>query len=232
MYRLGVASRLDCAEIAGVEQVADQMPGGPLNRYHVWLRRYTQLRGQAGSVADNRGVLALDAPTEITNDRHRRRDADPAPHRHFGAASHGLDRRAQFEPRPDRPLGVVFVRRGIAKKGDHDFPETADDKPVVALDRLFDAALKGADHLAQLIETDAVDAPRHADWLARHGGDLAAFGVSMRRGCEVPRRALPRRHDAFLRFRYDRPDEPIPAAEVAFDPAVPARLLAENPAQS
>ena len=75
--------------------------------------------------------------------------AMPTRHR-IGARtmSQGADRRAQFEPRTDRLLGVVFVRRGIAKQDEHGIAETADDEPVVAIDRLRDATLKGADRVA------------------------------------------------------------------------------------
>jgi hypothetical protein len=36
----------------------------------------------------------------------------------------------QFEPRVDRLLGVVFVRRGIAEKDEDGIPETAGYKPA------------------------------------------------------------------------------------------------------
>ena len=121
----------------------------------------------------------------------------------------------------------MFVRRGIAEKDEFGIPETADDEPVVAIDDLRDAALKGTDHLAQILESDTMGSPRHADQLARHGSDLAAFGVSMRRWCGVPRGVeLRRRHDAFLHFRDDWPDESIPAAGHGLDPTGAAGSVA------
>src|SRR5256885_1459415 len=74
------------------------------------------------------------AAAEITNDGHARRDADTAPHRQV--RTQGPDRRTQLEPRADRPLGVVFVRRGIAEKDEYGIPDTAGDEPIVATDRL------------------------------------------------------------------------------------------------
>ena len=79
-------------------------------------------------------------------------------------------------PRADRLLGVVFVRRGIAEKDEDGIPETAGDKPAVATGDLRDALLKGADRLAQILETDPVGSRRRADGCARHGGDLPTFG--------------------------------------------------------
>src|SRR6516225_12435561 len=139
-YRLGVAARVECAEIAAIEQVADQTPGGRLDRHGVRLRRYLQPHRQIWCVSDNPVVPPLVVPEEITNDDHSRRYADPAPHRHVGVGSQDPDRRTQFEPRMDRPLGVVFVRRGIAKKDEDGIPETAGDKPAVATDDLRDTA--------------------------------------------------------------------------------------------
>ena len=232
-HRLGVAVRVDCAEIAAVEQIADQTPGGRVDRHRVRLRRYLQPRGQVGGVADNLVVPALADRDEIANDDHARRDADPAPHRHLGAGSQGPDRRTQFEPGADRLLGVVFVRRGIAEKDEHVIPEMPGDEPVVAADRLRDAALKGADRLAQVFETHAVGSRRHADQFARHGGDLPTFGFTMpdrcgvRRGVDLRRR----RYDAILLFGDDRPDETIAAAGHGLDPAVAAGRLTQHPAQ-
>ena len=108
----GVAVRVECAEIAAIEQIADQTPGGRLDRHGARLRRHLQPHRQVWSIADNAVVLALAGPVEIANDDHSRRYADPAPHRHVGIGSQGLDRRTQFEPRVDRPLGVCSCATG------------------------------------------------------------------------------------------------------------------------
>ena len=101
----------------------------------------------------------------------------PTRHR-IGTSASGLRIRtaAQFEPRMDRPLGIVFARRGIAKKDEDGIPETAGDKPAVATDDLRDAVLKGADRFEQILETDPVGSRCHAYRFARHDGDLPAFG--------------------------------------------------------
>ena len=54
-HRLGCRWFVDRAEIAAVEQVADQTSGGRLDRHRVRLRRYLQPRGQVRRVADNLG---------------------------------------------------------------------------------------------------------------------------------------------------------------------------------
>jgi hypothetical protein len=179
-YWLGVAVRVECAEIAAIEQVADQTPGRRLDRHGVGLRRYLQPRRQVRGVADNPVVPDLADPDEIANDDHSRRYADPAPHRYVGIGPQGPDRRTHFEPRVDRLLGVVFVRRGIAEKDEDGIPETAGDKPAVATGDLRDTALKGANRVGHILETDAVASRRHADRFARHGGDLPTFGGIMR----------------------------------------------------
>jgi hypothetical protein len=56
VYWLGVAVCIECAEIAAIEQVADQAPGRPADRHCVRLRRCQQSRGQARDVADNLAV--------------------------------------------------------------------------------------------------------------------------------------------------------------------------------
>jgi hypothetical protein len=165
-HRLGFAAGFDRTEIAAVEQIADQTPGGGVDRHRVRLRRHLQPRGQVGGVADNLVVPALAGRDEIANDDHARRDADPAPHRRLDAGSQGPDRCAQFEPGADRLLGIVFVRRGIAEKDEQIIPEMPGDEPVVAGDRLRDAALKGAYRLALIFETHASGYCRRADQFA------------------------------------------------------------------
>ena len=127
--------------------------------------------------------------------------AMPTRHRIGTAAlrSQGPDRRTQFEPGADRLLGIVFVRRGVAEKDERGTPEMPGDESVVAIDRLRDAALKGADRLAQVFEIHAVGCRRYADQFARHGviwrrsaspcGVGAASGTGSTRGSGAMRRS-------------------------------------------
>ena len=179
-YWPGVAVRVESAKIAAIEQIANQTPGGPLNCHGVRLRRYLQPRRQVWGVSDNPVVPALADPGEIANDNHSRRYADPTPHRHVGIGSQGPDRRTQFEPRADRLLGVVFVRRGIAEKDENAIPETAGNEPALASDDLRHTVLKGADRFGQILETAPVGSCSQADRFARHGGDLPTFGFILR----------------------------------------------------
>ena len=61
-HRLGAAVGFDRAEIAAVEQVADQTPGGGVDHYRVRLSGHLQPRRQVGGVADNLVVPALAGP--------------------------------------------------------------------------------------------------------------------------------------------------------------------------
>ena len=232
-YRLGVAVRVECVEIAAVEQIADQTPGGRLDRHGVRLRRCQQPERQVWDVSDNPVVRDLAYPDEIANDDHSRRYADPAPHRQVGIGPQVPDRRTQFEPGADRLLGVVLVRRGIAEKDEDGVPETAGDKPAVAANDLRDAVLKGADRFEQILETDPVGSRRHADGFARHGGDLATLGFTMpdRLGVTQGVDLRWRRCDGILLAGEDRPDETIAATRHGLDPAVPAGRLAQRPTQ-
>src|SRR5271170_1340628 len=115
-------SRVDRAEIAVIKQVADQAASGWLNGYNVRLDRHLQPPRQVRSIADNLAVLERAIPTEITDNGHARRDADSTPHRQVVTWSQSPDLRAQFEPRADRALGVVFVCSGVAKKDERGIP--------------------------------------------------------------------------------------------------------------
>ena len=61
--------------------------------------------------------------------------------------AHGLD---DAQPGPHRPLGVVFVRLGIAKVDQQAIAEILGDVAVKAVDHLGAGVLVGAHHLAQV----------------------------------------------------------------------------------
>jgi hypothetical protein len=115
--------------------------------------------------------------------------ATPTRHRiGVGIGVQASDRSAQFEPRTDRLLGVMLVRRGIAEKDEDAVPEAAGYKTAVATDDLRDAVLKGNDRVAQIFQTDPVGSHHRADHFARHGGDLPTFGCIMPRDPSLFRR--------------------------------------------
>ena len=76
---------------------------------------------------------------------HARRDPDPAPCRRVWPAFQGSDRRTQCKTRPDRLLGIVFMRRGITEENEQGVAEMADDEAAVPMDNLRDTVPKNAD---------------------------------------------------------------------------------------
>jgi hypothetical protein len=134
--QLGAAVDFDCAKLVAVEQIADQAPGHRIDRHRVRLRRYLQPYRQVGGVADNFVVPTLINRGGIADNDHARRDADPASHRRVGIGSQGPDRSTQFEPRANRLLAIVLMRRGIAEKREHIIPEMPVDEPFVVTGRV------------------------------------------------------------------------------------------------
>ena len=95
--------------------------------------RRLQAGGEVWRLADHAPFLRGTSTDQIANDDEARGDADPNVQRLLCSEPNC---RAQFEPRADRALGVVFVCSGVAKKDERGIPESADDEPVVAIDRL------------------------------------------------------------------------------------------------
>jgi hypothetical protein len=78
------------------------------------------------SLAGARGVM---------NDHHARRDPDPASHRHV-PGSERSDRRAQFEARPDGPLGIVFMRLRLSEQNKNIIADTVREESAIGADAL------------------------------------------------------------------------------------------------
>jgi len=228
-HRLGFAVGRDRIEVAAVEQFADQLSGRAVDRHRVRLRRCLQAHGQVVGVADDLGGTSS-ALGDFADDGHARRGTNPAAHWRVDNGFQRPDRRTQFKPRPDRPLGIVLVRCRIAEENQHRIAEIAGDEPVVASDRLCNAAPKCTDGLAPVLEVHAVG---FASQLAGHRGYLAAFGVLMRRrrklrcGRELGRRL----HGACLPFGANRPDESVAATRQRLNPALAAGRRGEHPPQ-
>jgi hypothetical protein len=175
-------------------------------------------------------VPDLADPREIADDDHSRCYADPTPHRRVGSGSQGSDRHTQFEPRADRLLSVVFVRRRVVEEDEDGIPETSGDKPAVMTDDLRDAAVKGADPFVQILENGS---RCRADRFARHGGDLPTFGFIVFGWSRIPHGApwRRRRYDDIFLLRDDRRDKSITATGQRLVPAVAAGRLAQDPTQ-
>jgi hypothetical protein len=79
---------------------------------------------------------------------------DPQPHRHrLSRRQRRVSQKRgegvqQAQPRPDRPLGVVFMRHRIAKIAQHAIAEVLRQIAVKALQHLGTDLVVGAHHLA------------------------------------------------------------------------------------
>jgi hypothetical protein len=89
---------------------------------------------------------------------------------------------------PHRLLGVVLVRLRVAEVHQHPIAHVIGDEAVEAGDRIGDAAVIGADDLAQVLGVQARRQRRRADQITEHHGELPAFGTcGSRAGAVAPR---------------------------------------------
>ena len=102
------------------------------------------------------------------------------------------------QPGPHRPLGVIFVRQGIAEVDQQAIAEILGDMPLKAGDHLGAGVLIGPHHLAQVFRVELAGERGRVHQVTEQHGELAAFGVSAERGavgggtaCTCGRRGLP-----------------------------------------
>ena len=100
------------------------------------------------------------------------------------------DRVDDREPGADRPLGIILVRLGIAEIDEHAVAHILGDKTAKPADGVRDAAMVGADDLAQILGIEARGQRRRTNQVAEHHGQLAPLGLggALDRGLRSPSR--------------------------------------------
>ena len=88
--------------------------------------------------------------------------------------SHGLD---DPQPGPHRPLGVIFVRQGVAEVDQEPIAEVLGDMPLEAGDHFGAGGLIGLHHLAQLFRVKLAGQCGGVHQVTEQHGELTAFGV-------------------------------------------------------
>jgi hypothetical protein len=96
------------------------------------------------------------------------------------------DRVDDRKPGASRALGIVLMRLGIAEINEHAVAHVLGDKAGEAGDRVGDAAVVGADDLAQILGIKAGRQRRRTNQIAEHHRQLPPLGLR-------PHPSLPRR---------------------------------------
>ena len=87
---------------------------------------------------------------------------------------HGVE---NAQARPHRPLGVVFVRLGIAKVHQQAVAQVLGDIAVKALDHCGAGLLVGPHHLALVFRVELPGEAGRVDQVTEQHRELAAFGL-------------------------------------------------------
>jgi hypothetical protein len=88
--------------------------------------------------------------------------------------SHGLH---HPQPGPHRPLGVIFVRQGVAKVDEQPIAEILGDMPLITGDDLGTGVLIGPHHLAPVFGVELTGEHGRVHQVTEQHGELAALGV-------------------------------------------------------
>ena len=120
----------DGAEIADLEQIADQPARAGSDDDRVRLGQGLQPGGQVWRFADHRLLLRRAFADQIADHDEAGGDADARFELDRDVTSSSTDSGDQVQPRPDRPLGIVLVRPRIAEIDEHAVAHVLGDKAV------------------------------------------------------------------------------------------------------
>ena len=142
---LGEALERDGAEIAILEQAADQPPCARCNHHGARLGQRLEASGKVGRLADDRLLLGRARADEVADHDEPGRDPDAHLQGDAGGGVELRHRLDQGKPGADRALGIMLVGLRIAEIGEHAVAHVLGDEAAVALDQLRAAAVIGAD---------------------------------------------------------------------------------------
>src|SRR6516225_289726 len=179
-HRVGDALDLDRAEIAIVEQIADQTARARGDDDSVRLGQSLQTGSEVGCLAHDQLFLRRALADQIANDHEPGGDADARLQRD-GTDIEAADRIDNAQPRPDSMLCIILMRARVAEI-DHDaVAHILGDKAFEPYNDFSDGAVIGGDNLAQILGVKACGELGRADQVAEHHRQLPALG-NRRRG--------------------------------------------------
>ena len=133
-----------------------------------------QSGGEVWRLADHAALLRGTGADQIANDDEAGGDANPHVQRLL--CGEPADRVDDREPGASRALGIVLMRLGIAEINQHAVAHILGDKTAKAGDGVGDAAMVGADDLAQILGIEARRQRRRTDQVAEHHRQLPPLG--------------------------------------------------------
>jgi hypothetical protein len=133
-----------------------------------------QARRQVRRLADDRTLLGLARADEIADDHEAggNADANPQPLGRLELP----DRVDESEAGSDRALRIILVGPWVAEIHKHPVAHVLRDVPIEACNCFSDAAMVGADDLAQVLGVEPSGERRRTDEIAEHHGERPALG--------------------------------------------------------
>ena len=170
---------LDLAEALIVEQVADQPPRALGDHDLVSGGEGLQPGGEVRRFADHRLLLGGTRADQVAHYGEAGSQTNAhLQHLRRGHPANGVDDR---KASPHRSLCIVFVGAWVTEIGQDTVTHVLRYKTVEPTNRLRDAPVVGADHVAQILGIEPRSKGCRADQIAEHYRELAAFGIGWRR---------------------------------------------------
>ena len=141
------------AEILDLKQRTDLSPGAVGNDQRARPGQRLQTGGEVWRLADHAVLLRCAGADQIAN--HDKASGDAKPHVQRLWCGEPADRVDDREPAAGRALGIVLMRLGIAEINEHAIAHVLGDKTAKAADGVGNAAMGGADDLAQILGIEA-----------------------------------------------------------------------------
>ena len=173
-HRPGDALDLDGAEIAVLEEIADQPARARGDDDRARLGQGLQPGGEVRRFADDRLLLRRAFADQIADDHQPGGDPD-ARLQLDGFDIEATDGVDHAQPRPDRPLGIVLMRPRVAEIDQDAVAHVLRDKAVEPPDDFGDGAVISGDDLAQILGIEPRRERGRPDQIAEHHRQLPAL---------------------------------------------------------
>jgi hypothetical protein len=152
-HRRGDAPQFDGAEVAVVEEVAEQPARARGDNDSVRLGQGLQPGGEVRRFADDRLFLRRAFADQIADDHQPGRDPD-ARLELDGLGIEPTDSLDHPQPGPNRPLAIILMRSRVAEIDQNAIAHVLGDKAVEAPDDVGDGAVIRGNDLAQILRIE------------------------------------------------------------------------------
>ena len=179
-HRFGESLELLRTEILEVERPLQELPGPFADEQRVGSRQPLETRGNVGGLSQREPLVASTA-SNVAYDHHAGVDANSKGNTDTVSTVENrvqfVETRQDFQPGPDRAMGVVFMGGRIAEIYEDTIAKILSDMAIEALNHRARGLLISSDQCSQIFRIEPAGQAGRVREVTEHDSDLTTLGL-------------------------------------------------------